>query len=49
MVPLATPIPSGGNAVPGEVSSAPWADFVEEVGPWIRSKDSARLQEPMNG
>eukprot|EP00434_Breviolum_minutum_P037540 symbB.v1.2.033290.t1/scaffold4112.1/size45921/2 len=29
------------------VSTAPWTDFVEEVGPWIRSRDSSKIQALM--
>ena len=27
-----------------EVISLPWTEFVEEVGPWVRSRDSAKIQ-----
>ena len=29
------------------MSTAPWTDFVEEVGPWIRSRDSSKIQAPL--
>lgn len=35
------------DVLSAKVSTAPWTDFVEEVGPWIRSRDSSKIQAPL--